>query len=106
MGSTVEEISVVEENPFHRRGRQKEKDRVAPPDSVYPFEMKFNFNITLILECQHIISTFKYNGGINYLRKNYGFEKLTIFHCMNFRQNLTYNSRGAWHTLYAMLPSN
>ena len=37
---------------------------------------------------------------------NYRFEKIVIFHCMNFRKRLTYNLRGTWHTLYAMLLSN
>ena len=33
------------------------------------------------------------------------FEKITIFQ-MNFKLHLTYNLRGAWHTMYAMLLSN
>ena len=37
---------------------------------------------------------------------NYRFEKITFFPRKNFRQDLTYNSRGALHTLYAMLLSN
>ena len=43
------------------------------------------------------------NRVLNYLRINYTFEKIKVFHCMNFRLHLTYNSRGA---LYAMLFSN
>ena len=45
------------------------------------------------------------NIELNYLRMNHKFEKITLFPHMNFRQHLTYNSRGDWHTLYAMLLS-
>ena len=31
---------------------------------------------------------------------------MELSHCMNFRYHLTYNSRGAWHTVYAMLLLN
>ena len=33
------------------------------------------------------------------LRMNYRFQKIALFHCMNFRLNFTYNWRGAWHSL-------
>ena len=46
------------------------------------------------------------NRYLNYLRKSYRFEKITLFRFMNFRYHLAYNLRGAWHTLYAMLLSN
>lgn len=39
-----------------------------------------------------------------YLRMNYRFQKITVFHRMSFRLCLTYNLRGAQHILYAMLP--
>ena len=31
---------------------------------------------------------------VNCLRMNYRFEKITLFHRMNFRKHLTFNSRG------------
>ena len=40
---------------------------------------------------------------LNYLKMNNRFEKIKPFHCMNFRQHLTFNLRGPWHTLYVML---
>ena len=46
------------------------------------------------------------NREFNNLRMNYRFKKIALFHCMNFRSQLTHNLRGAWHTLYAMLLSN
>ena len=46
------------------------------------------------------------NRELNNLRPTYRVEKITLFHCMNFSLQLTYNARGAWHTLYAMLLSN
>ena len=50
----------------------------------------------------------KRNKNMKYLfcGMNYRFEKITLFDCMNLREHLTYNLRGAWHTLYAMLFSN
>ena len=45
-------------------------------------------------------------GGRGRWRGDYRFEKIKLFHCMNFKQHLVYNSRGAWHTQYAMLPWN
>ena len=58
-----------------------------------------------------LVNTFRelmsvYNRELNYLIMNYRFEKKALFHCMNFRENITNNSRGAWRTLYAMLPLN
>ena len=40
-----------------------------------------------------------------YLKMNYRFEKNKTFRFFKFQVALTYSSRGAWHTLYAMLPS-
>lgn len=45
------------------------------------------------------------NRELNYLRMNIGFRKGT-FHSGNFRQFLTCNLKGAWHTVNAMLLSN
>ena len=53
-----------------------------------------------------LIYNILYNRELNYLRLNYRFEKIALFHCMNFRSNLPYDSREAWYTLYAMLPLN
>ena len=54
---------------------------------------------------QFLFGTLRVNRELNYLRMNYRFKKITLFHCMSFRY-LTYNSRVAWCTVHAMLPSN
>ena len=43
------------------------------------------------------------NRELNNLRVNYRSEKIKLFQYMNFRLDLSYDSKGAWHTLYAML---
>ena len=43
---------------------------------------------------------------LNYMGKNYRFEKIILLHCRNFGQQFTYNSRGSWHTVYAIFLSN
>ena len=43
------------------------------------------------------------NRELNHLRMNHRFEKIVLFHSMNFRYHFTYNLSGAWYTLYAML---
>ena len=48
---------------------------------------------------------FQLNRKLNYLRMNYSFEKIT-FSLERFQADLTFNLRGAWHTLYATLLSN
>ena len=67
---------------------------------LFPYKMGFyspsNFNLDQSLK----------NRELNHLRKNYRFEKKSLFHCVNLGLHLTYNLRGAWHTLYAMLLSS
>ena len=46
------------------------------------------------------------NRELHFLRMNHRFERIKLWHCMNFRQHLTDDLREAWHTLYAMLLSN
>ena len=62
------------------------------------FLYSFSRQITQIL-------TYK-TGESNYFRMYYRFEKLALFNCMNLRYHITYNFRGAWNTLYAVLTSN
>ena len=45
------------------------------------------------------------NRELYYLRMNYRFEKIIVFYFINFRQYLTYNSRGTQHTLYIRFSS-
>ena len=40
---------------------------------------------------------------LNHLRMNLRFEKITPFHCISFGQHLTFNLKGVWHILFAML---
>ena len=54
---------------------------------------------------QYLMSNLHLNSLLNQLRMNNKFEKIDLFHCMNFRQRLTFNLREIWHTLYAMLLS-
>ena len=42
-----------------------------------------------------VVSTESLPISLIRFRKNYRFEKIALFHCMNFRQRITYNSRAA-----------
>ena len=48
----------------------------------------------VIQKCMYLQS-----HALHYLRINYRFEKIVLIHCINFKKHLTYNLRGAWHTL-------
>ena len=49
---------------------------------------------------------FNINRELNYLKMTCRFEKITFFHCKNFKLHLTYNSSRAWQIPYAMLLLN
>ena len=71
--------------------------------------IRLDTDITTLLYLDTIYKTIyltTFNRELNYKRMNYRFEKTKLFHYMNFRLHPTYNWRGVWHTLYAMLLSN
>ena len=67
------------------------------------FSQPYNPNPPYLQLCQSQTKKKKkiYNRELNYLRMSHRFEEIILF-----RQHLTYNSRAAWHKLYAMHTSN